>query len=206
MEELTFFGRRVVLEEGLEGRVTQDHNTKSDASHLDNVGAILWDGSAVLSSWLERNADVVRGKTVLELGAGTGLCSIVAAFAGCSGGWATDMGHIVPLLQRNLKANAVDDRVLAATFQWGVDQTPPTLDADVILAADCVYSPQMVDLFVGTLRAVLVKPSAFAIVTSKIRSKLLMETLVAAYEKQSLNMELLSHDKEEKHVMHRVWK
>jgi predicted nicotinamide N-methyase len=43
------------------------------------VGYILWSSSIILSKWLLERYDMIRGKCVLELGAGLGLCGIVAS-------------------------------------------------------------------------------------------------------------------------------
>ncbi|KAF3761903.1 hypothetical protein M406DRAFT_49624 [Cryphonectria parasitica EP155] len=42
----------------------------------------LWNGSRVIANWFETNPGEVQGRTVLELGAGAGLPSIVAAVLG----------------------------------------------------------------------------------------------------------------------------
>lgn len=42
----------------------------------------LWNGARVLAGYLERHPHLVRGKTVLELGAGAGLPSLVSAVLG----------------------------------------------------------------------------------------------------------------------------
>ncbi|CAN0388422.1 unnamed protein product, partial [Phaeothamnion confervicola] len=44
-------------------------------------GQILWSSAIILSRFLHRHAAaVVAGKDVLEIGAGLGLCGVVAAF------------------------------------------------------------------------------------------------------------------------------
>ena len=44
-----------------------------------DVGYVMWPSAVVLSRWLVSNPTELRGKTVLELGAGCGLTGLVAA-------------------------------------------------------------------------------------------------------------------------------
>ncbi len=197
VKNLQFAGKRVALEEGL-GDV---HRGAPSAD--DTVGAILWDGSAHLAQWLCDNASVVQGKTVLELGAGVGLVSIVAALLGASSCCATDMPHVLPLLSRNVASNGVAAQVCVTPFKWGVDRAPVT-GVDVVLAADCVYSPQLVPVFVQALAQCL-GPTSLAIVVSKVRSVALIRELEAAFVAHGCVWDALTGDAEHvEFVIHRV--
>lgn len=47
------------------------------------VGHILWPSAVVLSEWMRKHPQVFQGRRrVLELGAGLGLCGLVAASLG----------------------------------------------------------------------------------------------------------------------------
>ena len=52
-----------------------------------------------------RRGGLLRGKVVLELGAGTGLVSLVAARLGAAGVAATDLAHGMDLLKHNAGRN-----------------------------------------------------------------------------------------------------
>ncbi|CAN8097895.1 unnamed protein product [Discula destructiva] len=64
----------------------------------------LWNGARVISDYFQVNPDVVRGKTVLELGAGAGLPSIVAAVQGAKKVVMTDYPDvdIVEVMWKNI--------------------------------------------------------------------------------------------------------
>lgn len=64
----------------------------------------LWNGSRVISEYFETNPNVVRGKTVLELGAGAGLPSIVAAVLGAKKVVMTDYpdNEILEVMWKNI--------------------------------------------------------------------------------------------------------
>jgi Lysine methyltransferase len=46
------------------------------------TGLITWDGAIVLAKYIEIHADTVRNKSVLEVGAGTGVAGTAAALLG----------------------------------------------------------------------------------------------------------------------------
>lgn len=110
----------------------------------------LWNGSRVISEWLEDRPAEVRGRTVLELGAGAGLPSIVAAALGARRVVVTDYPDpdIVETMERNVEENAGllsggigaadaataasssspppprQDAIVARGFVWGADPRP----------------------------------------------------------------------------------
>lgn len=55
-----------------------------------STGAGVWECSEVLSSYLASRPELTSGKAVLELGAGCGLCSMVASLNGAARVVATD--------------------------------------------------------------------------------------------------------------------
>ncbi|XP_064229171.1 protein N-lysine methyltransferase METTL21A isoform X2 [Aotus nancymaae] len=56
---------------------------RQDWRHL-GVAAVVWDAAIVLSTYLEMGAVELRGRSAVELGAGTGLVGIVAALLASS--------------------------------------------------------------------------------------------------------------------------
>lgn len=55
---------------------------------VGDVGCVVWDAALVLSKYLEtpdfKNGELLKGKEILELGAGTGCVGLVAANMGWS--------------------------------------------------------------------------------------------------------------------------
>ena len=87
----------------------------------DDSGAVLsesgerawswrqWDGGKCLARYLEQSCrSEVAGQVVVELGAGTGLVSLVAARLGAAGVAATDLAHGMDLLKHNVGRNLLD--------------------------------------------------------------------------------------------------
>ena len=68
----------------------------------------VWPASAELARHV---ADVVRGKRVVELGAGAGLAGLACKVLGAARVVLTDLPENLPLLQRNAARNGLDDVV-----------------------------------------------------------------------------------------------
>lgn len=141
-------------------------------------GKDVWNGAPVLARFLEGEA--LRGKRVLELGAGTGLTGIAAAAMGAHV-LLTDMPCLLDLLRFNCEANVESVRLSGGSVQvqgleWGdvhssklaqsrlADlRTNASKDSctcgaphsdegyDFIIAADCVYTADATRELLNTL-------------------------------------------------------
>lgn len=101
--------------------------------------AYVWAGGMVLARYLQDQPELVRGRRVLDLGAGSGLVGIVAAQAGARV-WAAEsdpLGCIA--IGLNAAANGVVVEVLPGDLLAG---EPP--DIELILVGDLFYDPALV--------------------------------------------------------------
>ena len=107
-------------------------NVLSDAGC---TGHRTWEAALSFARWLQ---DVsVRGKRVLELGAGTGLLSLMSAKQGAAQVVATDADEgVLSRLAQAAKRN--DLPVVCKKYLWGDDLASLGTDFDVILGADVV--------------------------------------------------------------------
>ncbi len=120
------------------------------------TGFRTWEGSLHLGSYLltEEGSRRVRGKNVLELGAGTGFLTILAAkHLQAKHVTATDGDEgVIQALKENLALNHVDEahKVRTETLTWGPFSDESWIKADcashpydVIIGADIVslHSP-----------------------------------------------------------------
>ncbi len=119
---------------------------KDDTEQLpsgDPYGAVLWPASLVIAS---RLFDFVPGKSVLELGAGTGLVSLAAALGGAKSVLATDYESL-PLTILEYSARELNQipvgrgSMLDTAFLDLCDLRKPLPAADVVVAADVMYEP-----------------------------------------------------------------
>ena len=131
----------------------------------DDTGGVVWGASICLARFL--SADLVRGKTVLELGCGMGVPSLVSVKYDAHRVVATDMeDKTLQQLDEVAKRNDCQDRIELLKLNWNDSsndeenehQSTRDLKADVILASDVIYHDQMVDSLVETIDRYLSKP------------------------------------------------
>ncbi|KAM4863547.1 protein-lysine methyltransferase METTL21E isoform X2 [Urocitellus parryii] len=121
----------------------------------DCYGAVVWPSALVLCYFLETNAKQYNmvDKNVIEIGAGTGLVSIVASLLGARV-TATDLPELLGNLQYNISCNTkmkCKHLPQVKELSWGValDKNFPRASNsfDYVLAADVVYAhPFLEDL------------------------------------------------------------
>jgi predicted nicotinamide N-methyase len=153
----------VVHQEELTASITLDVDCSQAAStDYDLTGQILWPVSVLLSHYVasERGSSLVRGRTVVELGAGCGLPGMVAAhFADRV--LLTDGNDVVmDLLARNASKD-VSGTLTTSTFLWGRQDDLVRIlgelngNVDVVIAADVVQWPAVVEPLLHTVKALL---------------------------------------------------
>jgi predicted nicotinamide N-methyase len=102
--------------------------------------AHYWAGGLALARYVLDNPDVVAGKRVLDLGAGSGLVGIAAAKAGAREVVAAEVDrYAVAALKLNMKLNAASISVLHGDL---TDGDPPP-EVDVVLVGDLFYAADL---------------------------------------------------------------
>jgi len=110
----------------------------------------------------------VRKKTVLELGCGAALPSLVASRLGASRVIATDVAPAM-LQQVQNQASQNDCPVKVIKLDWDDDETVERIQADVLLAADVIYGVSQVPALVGTVDRHLASEGSAVIATREGR-------------------------------------
>mmetsp|Transcript_26681 Transcript_26681/g.37601 ORF Transcript_26681/g.37601 Transcript_26681/m.37601 type:complete len:322 (-) Transcript_26681:74-1039(-) len=134
----------MALEEDIEGQ-------SQKLTSGDPYGAVLWPAASAISEYLLKNigkgTQPLKGLTILELGAGTGLVSISAALGGADRVIATDYEEI-PLALLSYAAENLNLRgaVLSKTIETvNLDMCnfdDPLPEADIVVCADVMYEPK----------------------------------------------------------------
>jgi predicted nicotinamide N-methyase len=101
--------------------------------------AVAWPGGQGAARYILDNPGIVKGKSVVDFAAGSGLVAIAAMKAGAKSALAVD---IDPLAIAAIKLNAAINRVEVKTKE-GLDLTKPYIGADVIIAGDICYQQAM---------------------------------------------------------------
>ncbi len=122
----------------------------------DSTGQRVWDAGKALASVL-RKADI-KGKRVLELGAGTGVGGLTAAACGAAHVTLTDGSEMaLELLDENIKANGLADCVQSCQLRWGYISDTVDLVAhgpwDLIIGSDLLYAPESHPDLIATIAA-----------------------------------------------------
>ncbi|XP_073140596.1 uncharacterized protein [Henckelia pumila] len=142
---------------------SQDPNSK-------HLGTTVWDASMVLVKFLEKNCrkgkfspSKLKGKRVIELGAGCGVAGFGMALLGCDV-ITTDQTEVLPLLMRNVERNT--SRILqmnsdsdsfgsieVAELNWGDADHIRAADPpfDYIIGTDVVYAEHLLEPLLQTL-------------------------------------------------------
>jgi predicted nicotinamide N-methyase len=110
--------------------------------------AIPWAGGQALARYVLDHRQLVRGRRVLDVGAGSGLVAIAAALAGATTVIAADIdARAIAAISRNSRANGVAvNAVLMDALHRDGD------DADVVLVGDAFYERELAQRMLAFLR------------------------------------------------------
>ncbi|KAL1361515.1 hypothetical protein HN51_009881 [Arachis hypogaea] len=195
---------------GHELQFTQDPNSK-------HLGTTVWDSSLVFAKFLERNCRKgrfspakLKGKRVIELGAGCGVSGFGMAMLGCDV-IVTDQKEVLPLLQRNIERNI--SRVMqknpesfgsikVAELQWGDESHIKAVDPpfDYIIGTDVVYVEHLLEPLLQTILA-LSGPRTTILLGHEIRSTCVHEKMLEMW-KQNFDVKNVPKSKMDETYQH----
>ncbi|XP_047469800.1 protein-lysine N-methyltransferase EEF2KMT-like isoform X1 [Penaeus chinensis] len=157
------------------------------------TGLFTWEAGHVLAEWCSENKPLFRNKKVLELGSGLGLMGLaVIKICEPASYIFTDLPTtVLTTLAENVKINLESDttyeissicdwtngmetsynhtKVNVRRLDWEQDSCDIT--TDIILAADVVYDPAIVNCLVDTLKTAMNNnPGAVAVVACTLRN------------------------------------
>lgn len=156
------------------------HSTITLRAHKqyeNSTGAVVWKGSEVMAAYLVQHvATMVQNQRICELGAGVGLCGIVASRLGAKSVLMTDGDTtVLENLRHNVDLNSTTDTTAAAADSpsettaatsiscpqliWGKENGISFAKAygyqDRVLATDCVYIQKSVRPLLETIHEML---------------------------------------------------
>ncbi|XP_047432487.1 protein N-lysine methyltransferase METTL21A isoform X1 [Mugil cephalus] len=160
------------------------------------VAAVVWDAAVVTCMYLELGGVELKGRRVIELGAGTGLVGIVAALMGAHV-IITDREPALDFLSANVKTNLPADcrgSAVVSELSWGegLERFPPG-GFDLVLGADIVY---LEDTFAPLLRTLehLCSDTTAVLLACKIRYE--RDTAFLGMLRQRFRVEEVHYDKQ----------
>ena len=109
--------------------------------------AFAWAGGQALARYLLDHRELSAGKTVLDLGSGSGLTAVAAASAGATDVLAADIDAVAEVaIALNAAANGVDVRTTTADLL-----AAPLPSADLVLVGDLFYERQLAEKVLASI-------------------------------------------------------
>ncbi|XP_069036860.1 methyltransferase-like protein 22 [Lepisosteus oculatus] len=175
----------IILSKG-EGEYSDEEESAADrdvikiehtmATPLEDVGKQVWRGAVFMADYILSRQQLFRGRTALELGAGTGITSVVLATV-ASSVYCTDVGQdLLSMCERNVELNKHilqpaggeikvreldwlrDDFHTGAgrQFSWTEEDIADLHDnTTVLIAADVCYDDELTDGLFRTLYRIM---------------------------------------------------
>jgi predicted nicotinamide N-methyase len=143
----------------------------------------LWPAARAVAQWLSQHPEKLSAKRVLELAAGLGLPSLVAAE------WATlvtasdYVPEAVAAIRHNARLNHRNN-IEVCLFDW--NNLPEGLEADVVLLSDVNYEPAAFGVLETVVRRFLDGGSAVLLATpQRLMAKSFISSLLAFCKEES---------------------
>ncbi len=188
----------------------------------EGCGGQLWPAGIRLAKYMLKYHHDLRGKSIIEIGAGGGLVGLAVARGSLISNdrklLITDQVPMLSLMKKNISLNALGSKVDALVYDWGADmpaevasqiETTASRDnayPDVVLAADCVYFEPAFPLLLRTL-ADLIGPSTTCYFCFKKRRRADMRfvrQLMKKFAVQELDYEGSTQDKRDTIFLYKV--
>ncbi|CAJ1329271.1 unnamed protein product [Effrenium voratum] len=173
-----------------------DRRPQGSQEHAD-TGNSIWDGAVALAKVLERQPQLVRGRKVLELGAGRGLAGLAASALGADV-VLTDLAYCREAMEQAVRLTTgsqalVSSRVEVAELDWlqaeAFFESRPELKLDVVLAADVVWLMDLVEPLADAIRvAAGYNPQVEILVVHQTRSSNVERAFLEAMTARDLRL------------------
>lgn len=162
------------------------------------TGLTTWQAGPALIEWLLQDgrwAALVPGRTVLELGSGTGLLGMAACklFAPHKVYLTDSHEDVLATLQHNAAINGLADcdQLSVACVDWTCvnDDFLVGAAADVVLAADVVYDRALFPGLVRTLETLLARRTCTALIACTVRNAATLAEFVGCLDAVGIAVE-----------------
>jgi predicted nicotinamide N-methyase len=124
--------------------------------------AKIWASSLALTSFLKNNQEWVKGKRVLEIGAGIGLPSFSIAHLAESVVISDHAAAAVELMEKNIRHLGLEN-ITALCLDW--NHFHGEIKAEVVLLSDINYAPEQFDPLLKLIQRFLAERSLVIIAT-----------------------------------------
>lgn len=150
----------------------------SSSGDKDLLGLDVWPAAITLCDFLSKNESIVRGKKIIELGAGVGLPCLIAGKIGASEAFISDYdSRVVDHAHQNAIECGLGHVCKGLVLDWRhlenlSDEHKHSYD--IVLAADVMYISQIMPDFVKSMDYVMAV-DGLAILTHQCRQSLVLD-------------------------------
>lgn len=138
--------------------------------------ARLWPSAYALARFIVENNEYVAGKRVLELAAGVGLPSLVAALSAAEVCCSDYLPEAIELIQQSVELNRFAN-MHCELLNW--HHLPETIQADVLLLSDINYDPAEFEVLYAVLTTFLDKGTTIILTTpQRLMARAFIERLL----------------------------
>uniref|UniRef100_A0A5B6YPA8 Putative Methyltransferase family protein isoform 3 n=1 Tax=Davidia involucrata TaxID=16924 RepID=A0A5B6YPA8_DAVIN len=140
---------------------------QSASTDFDLTGQLVWPGATLLNDYLSKNAEMLQGCSIIELGSGVGVTGILCGRF-CHEVLLTDHNEeVLKILKKNIELHASSDNtnccagLIAEKLEWGnSDQLNQILQRhpggfDLILGADICFQQSSIPLLFDSVKQLL---------------------------------------------------
>ncbi|KAH7667289.1 Lysine methyltransferase protein [Dioscorea alata] len=139
---------------------------QSASTDYDLTGQIVWPGAVLLNNYLSQNSEMLKGRSVIELGSGIGVTGILCSRF-CDEVVLTDHNdEVLEILNKNIElqsssGNSSYAGLTAEKLEWGnKDDIEQILQKhprgfDIILGADICFQQSSIPLLFDTVERIL---------------------------------------------------
>ena len=138
--------------------------------------AKIWASSKALTEYLKNNSDLIKGKRIMELGAGIGIPSLSISHLAKEVVISDHDSDAVALLEKNIELLGIKN-ASAKCIDWNDIQED--IVADVILLSDINYAPDQFDSLIDLIENQILKGALLIIATPQ---RIMGTTFIKAIE------------------------
>ncbi len=167
---------------------------------FQETGLVVWAAARELARWTRAAGPRFGGKTVVELGAGTGLGSLHLVKEGIVAELVvTDHAQsVLENLEYNIRCNGLDGGARAARLDWteqgadadggGEEDAGEQQQFDIVLGADITYAPDLMPDLARTIKRVMRKPAGVCFIAATERTEGTLKAFKESVAEQGLSM------------------
>nr|XP_046270286.1 protein-lysine N-methyltransferase EEF2KMT isoform X3 [Scatophagus argus] len=140
------------------------------------TGLVTWEAALYLAEWALDHQQAFAGRTVLELGSGVGLTGITICRSCSPSRFVFSDCHpsVLQKLRKNVRLNGLTSPAVSVEeLDWtaATEEQLSEIGADVVIAADVVFDPDIAGSLVKLLSKILNRSSPDVLVCSTVRNQ-----------------------------------